>query len=101
MRVEENALEPELETAVYRLVQEALTNVAKHAGAARVDVAVEQAAGRAARARRRRRRAASTPPSRPAGFGLAGMRERAALMGGELEIETSSAGTAVTAVFPL
>ena len=28
-----------------------------------------------------------------AGFGLAGMRERAALMGGELEIETSAAGT--------
>ena len=36
-----------------------------------------------------------------AGFGLAGMRERAALMGGELEIETSGAGTAVTAAFPL
>jgi signal transduction histidine kinase len=35
------------------------------------------------------------------GFGLAGMRERAALMGGRLEVETSAAGTAVTAVFPI
>ena len=45
--------------------------------------------------------AASTPPSRPPASALAGMRERAALMGGELEIETSAAGTAVTATFPL
>jgi signal transduction histidine kinase len=36
-----------------------------------------------------------------AGFGLAGMRERAALMGGRLAIESSGSGTVVTAVFPL
>ena len=41
-------------------------------------------------------------PAEPtAGFGVAGMRERAALMGGRLEIETSAAGTTVTAVFPV
>jgi signal transduction histidine kinase len=100
VRVEEKALDPELKTAVYRLVQEALTNVGKHAGAARVDVAVEQGpdALRVRVADDGRGFDAAEPT---AGFGLAGMRERAALMGGELGIETSSAGTAVTAVFPL
>jgi len=36
-----------------------------------------------------------------AGFGLAGMRERATLMGGRLKIDSSDTGTVVTAVFPL
>ena len=81
-------------------MQEALTNVGKHAGAARVDVAVEQGpdALRVRVADDGRGFDAAEPT---AGFGLAGMRERAALMGGELGIETSSAGTTVTAVFPL
>ena len=100
VEVEEENLDPELKTAVYRLVQEALTNVAKHARAARVDVAVEQtpAALRVRVADDGRGFDAAEPT---AGFGLAGMRERAALMGGELEIETSGTGTAVTATFPL
>jgi signal transduction histidine kinase len=100
VQVEEEALDPELKTAVYRLVQEALTNVAKHARAARVDVAVEQSPGalRVCVADDGRGFDAAEPT---AGFGLAGMRERAALMGGELEIETSATGTAVTATFPL
>jgi signal transduction histidine kinase len=36
-----------------------------------------------------------------AGLGLTGMRERAALMGGELELTSSAAGTVVSARFPL
>jgi signal transduction histidine kinase len=100
VRVEEEALDPELKTAVYRLVQEALTNVAKHARAARVDVAVEQGP-RELRVRVADDGGGFDAAEPTAGFGLAGMRERAALMGGELEIETSPAGTAVTAAFPL
>ena len=100
VQVREESLDPELKTALYRLVQEALTNVAKHARAARVDVAVEQGADevRVRVADDGRGFDAAEPTE---GFGLAGMRERAALMGGRLEVESSSTGTAVTAAFPL
>ena len=88
------------ELTVYRLVQEALTHVAKHARAARVAVAVEQAAGEVrVRVADDGRGFDADEPT--AGFGVAGMRERAALMGGRLDIETSAAGTTVTAAFPL
>ena len=100
VEVREDSLDPELKTALYRLVQEALTNVAKHARASRVDVTVEQGAGEV--------RVRVTDDGRgfdyaepTEGFGLAGMRERAALMGGRLEVESSGTGTSVTAVFPL
>jgi signal transduction histidine kinase len=100
VQVREESLDPELKTALYRLVQEALTNVAKHARAARVDVAVEQGDDevRVRVADDGRGFDAAEPTE---GFGLAGMRERAALMGGRLEVESSSTGTAVTAAFPL
>ena len=93
-------LDPELKTAVYRLVQEALTNVGKHARAASVAVIVEQASGelRVRVSDDGRGFDESVPTT---GFGLAGMRERAALMGGRLAIESSGSGTAVSADFPL
>jgi signal transduction histidine kinase len=100
VQVREDSLDAELKTAGYRLVQEALTNVAKHARAARVDVTVEQTPDALhVRVADDGRGFDTAEPT--AGFGLAGMRERAALMGGELGIETSSSGTAVTATFPL
>jgi signal transduction histidine kinase len=100
VRVEEDSLDPELKTAVYRLVQEALTNVGKHARAARVDLAVEQRHGEV-RVRVADDGRGFEPAEPTEGFGVAGMRERAALMGGRLEIESSSAGTSVAAVLPL
>jgi signal transduction histidine kinase len=99
-RVDEDALDSELKTAVYRLVQEALTNVAKHAAGARVAVSVVQ--GDAALEVRVRDDGAGFDPAGPTGgFGVAGMRERAALMGGHLQIESSPSGTLVAARFPL
>jgi two-component system, NarL family, sensor histidine kinase DevS len=90
----------ELETTAYRLVQEALTNVVKHAAAdhARVRVTPRGAGleievsddGEGFDAN-----AATT------GFGLAGMRERVALSGGALEIRPAAPGTVVRAVLPL
>jgi PAS domain S-box-containing protein len=91
-------LPPEVETALYRIVQEALTNVLRHAQATRVDVLLE----------RRGDQVVTIVEDDGIGFdpeaakeserlGLFGMRERAHMLGGKLVIE-SAAGTG-TAVF--
>jgi len=100
----DDRLSPDVETTLYRIAQEALTNVAKHSRAARVDIILERrpdqvllivedngvgfdvgepATEGAAR------------PHGPGGFGLLGMQERAALVGATVEIE-SSAGKGTT-----
>ncbi|MGX6449301.1 GAF domain-containing protein, partial [Patulibacter sp. S7RM1-6] len=79
----ERPLGPESETTVYRLVQEALTNVVKHAGAARVIVEVRPEEGHLLVEVRDDGR--GVDPSRlraREGFGVTGMRERARLAGG-------------------
>jgi two-component system, NarL family, sensor histidine kinase DevS len=96
----EERLEPDLETAVYRMVQEALTNVAKHACAEHVHVAVGAAEGEL-RIEVHDDGIGFSPVSVDAGFGLAGMRERAALAGGTLSLESSAEGTVLTACLPL
>ena len=95
-----DALQPDVATAVYRLVQEALTNVAKHARASSVRVAArvvddnilveirDDGVGFAADAR-------------TSGFGLLGMRERVYLAGGSIEVESGDTGTAVRACLPV
>ncbi len=88
-------LDPELESTIYRVMQEALTNVSKHAKATRAVISIVEREGRLT--------AAVTDdgeglpeggPSRTrtpeeelkGGFGVSGMRERAELVGGELEL---------------
>jgi signal transduction histidine kinase len=95
----DDRLASETETTLYRIAQEALTNVAKHARAKNVDVILE-------------RRSDSVlliveddgvgfePPAADSGrsaqgFGLLGMQERAALVGASLQIE-SAAGKGTT-----
>lgn len=103
-------LAPEVETTVYRVVQEALTNVFRHAGATRVSVLVERRgnelrtiveddglgfvpdlpsslAARAQAPAGRTERARATP-----GLGLRGMQERAHAAGGQLDIESIPGG---------
>ena len=95
------ALDPDLTTVVYRLVQEALTNVGKHARATAVEVGVAQDAS-GVRVRIADDGAGFDAASPTDGFGIAGMRERVALMGGELEVRSSPAGgTVVEARIPL
>jgi PAS domain S-box-containing protein len=104
---EEDPMPTELASALYRIVQEALTNVAKHAGATQVSVIVERPAGEvrliveddgrgfdldetAVRVRNERR------------LGLAGIRERVALVGGSVSVESSPGkGTALFVRLPL
>lgn len=93
-------LDPEVETAVYRVVQEALTNVAKHAGAAQVEV-VLQADARRLRADVVDDGIGFDPHAPTQGFGVLGMHERVALAGGALAIEPRQPGTAVRLSVPL
>jgi signal transduction histidine kinase len=93
-------LPADVETAVYRIVQEALTNVVKHANARHVSVVLTRKNG-----------AVSVvieddgkgfDPNRPAeGIGLSGMRERVELLDGRLLVDSSpGAGTTLVLELP-
>ncbi len=94
-------LSRDAETAIYRIVQEALSNAVKHAGARRVELRVARADG-AVKVELTDDGRGFDPGAGNAGFGLAGMRERALLAGGELTVTSQDGGpTSVTAVLPL
>ena len=92
-------LEETVEIAAYRLVQEALTNVAKHADASSVEVRVAEQPGELTVTVRDDGRGFD-PQEVTSGFGLAGMRERISLAGGRLSVESGSGGTTVRASLP-
>jgi len=98
----ERRLGAPLENAAFRIVQEALTNVARHAGVEAVSVRVEAVDG-ALRVQVEDRGSGFNPASLPGPTGgLMGMRERALALAGSLEVEsTAGAGTRITAVLPL
>jgi signal transduction histidine kinase len=79
---EPGPLAPGLELSAYRIVQEALTNVVKHAGTGHAGVTVEHCPGALVIEVTDRGRGG---PAGPDGQGLAGMRERVALYGGTLD----------------
>jgi signal transduction histidine kinase len=93
-------LEEQLETAVYRLVQEALTNVAKHAHAGRVRVAVSESDGQLS-VEVQDDGSGFDPEAVSNGFGLSGMKERVSLAGGTLSIDSSERGTLLRARLPV
>ncbi len=96
----EERLDQDLETAVYRMVQEALTNVAKHARAERVRVAVS-ALDDELRIEVQDDGLGFDATSLQDGFGLAGMQERAALAGGTLSVDSNKDGTLLRARLPI
>ncbi len=93
-------LDEELESTVYRLVQEALTNVAKHARANRVRVAVSEADGELL-VEVQDDGAGFDPDAGSHGFGLAGMHERVNLAEGTLSVDSGEQGTLVRACLPV
>ncbi|MEX2612591.1 MAG: GAF domain-containing sensor histidine kinase, partial [Gaiellaceae bacterium] len=94
----EERLPSEVETALYRVVQEALTNVVKHAGAARVSILLSRKDGSVVAVVEDDGSGFDPGAIREDALGLAGMRERIALVGGRLQIESSvGAGTTLVA----
>lgn len=89
-------LEPELEIGVYRLIQEALTNVVKHARASSVKLTVGELQD-AITVEISDDGIGFVPERVETGFGLAGMRERVRLAHGTLEIDSGPQGTIVRA----
>jgi signal transduction histidine kinase len=93
-------LAPELEIATYRIVQEALNNASKHGDARRAHVEIEEDQNNV-RVTVRDDGHGFDPAAQTSGFGLAGMQERAELLHGTLQIESSpSRGTTIKAMFP-
>jgi PAS domain S-box-containing protein len=93
-------LDQQVETTVYRIVQEALTNVLKHAKAQNVSIIVEHRGNRLMAIVEDdgcgfEADAMLNKPASERGLGLLGMRERVSLVGGSLEIE-STPGTGTT-----
>jgi signal transduction histidine kinase len=98
----ETRLPTDVETALYRVVQESLTNVAKHANAHNVSVSVARRESAVAAVIEDDGAGFDTRAVRDGAVGLLGMRERLALLDGRLEIESRpGAGTTVAAEVPL
>jgi len=94
-------LAAELETALYRIVQEALTNAAKHGHAKRAVVEVVER-DTSVTLSVRDDGGGFDPAAASEGFGLLGMNERVALLGGELRIDSAPGrGTTVNARIPV
>jgi signal transduction histidine kinase len=95
---EPRRLESALDQAAYRILQEALTNAARHgAGPARVELAYGEAALELTVSNRAPAQVAPRPNG---GHGLVGMRERATLLGGSLDVESANGSFRVRARFP-
>ena len=94
---------PEISTTLFRILQETLTNVARHAKATRVVVVKEKQGERLVlRIKDNGRGFDPEDPSISKSLGLLGMRERAAILGGRVNISSAPGkGTSVTAWVPL
>jgi PAS domain S-box-containing protein len=90
----DDRLPADAETALYRIAQEALTNVAKHAHASNVDVILERRDHQVLLIVEDNGVGFETTDAgnEAQGFGLLGMQERAALVGATLEIESAAGG---------
>ncbi|HRF48214.1 MAG TPA: histidine kinase [Anaerolineales bacterium] len=99
----DHRLSRELELALYRVAQEALTNIARHSQAKTAQVSLRQVAGRVTLSIVDDGAGfdAEAVLAHPSGLGLAGMRERLALVGGSLQVQsTPGQGTVLIASAP-
>ena len=88
-RLQDDRLPEEVETVLYRIVQEALTNIVKHAQASRVSIVITQKPGAVGAVIEDDGRGFDPDQSVDGGIGLIGMRERVALLDGSMTIEAA------------
>jgi signal transduction histidine kinase len=103
MRGDLSAIPPGIGLAVYRIVQEVLANAARHAPRARTVLELELAGGRVSLVAQTAGPVLAAPPNEPQRrrYGLTGMRERAAALGGEFAAGPTSDGWRVSCRLPL
>jgi signal transduction histidine kinase len=95
-------LPEEVETALYRIVQESLTNVVKHAQARRVSILLARKDGAVKAVVEDDGQGFDPAEQTDGGYGLVGMGERLALLGGRLEVESGrDGGTTIAAEVPV
>ncbi|HEX6542646.1 MAG TPA: ATP-binding protein [Ktedonobacterales bacterium] len=92
---------PEVEQQVFRIVQEALANVARHSGATRVEVHASDEQGTLALRVRDNGHGFDIGRADGRGLGLSSMRERVEGLGGSLHIASAAGGTRITLRVPL
>src|SRR4029453_12199827 len=97
----DDRLPADVETTMYRIVQEALTNVAKHAAATRISVLMTRTESAAVLVVEDDGEGFDLADT-ASGLGITGMRERIALVGGRLKVEAGmGSGTTIAAEIPL
>jgi signal transduction histidine kinase len=95
-------LPAEVETALYRIVQESLTNIVKHAHARTISIALTRKPGAVAVVVEDDGHGFDPTDVRDGGYGLEGMRERVGLLDGRLQVESGEgAGTTLVAEVPV
>ena len=99
-------LSQEMETTVFRLVQECLTNIHRHAGSPDARIGIRRERNRLAisitdRGRGMTRQQLEATTGSGAGVGVSGMRERVKQMGGQMSISSNPTGTTVSVQLPL
>ena len=96
-------IDNERATALFRILQESLTNVARHAGATQVEVSLDRSDDELTLTVRDNGRGFQTAdPRKPNSYGLLGLRERAYLLNGSVNIESApGAGTTIEVHIPL
>ena len=98
----EERLPAEVETALYRIVQESLTNIVKHSRARNISIVLVRKPGAVAAVIEDDGQGFDPAAVREGGFGLEGMRERVGLLDGRLQIESiEGSGTTLVAEVPL
>ena len=97
----------ELELAVFRIVQETLTNVHRHSGSASAKITLSRGQGRLRMKVEDRGSGmalplnAESPKKRAPGVGISGIRERVRQLGGQMQIRSGTGGTTVEVLFPV